>query len=94
VNQTEFARLCGLSTRTLQRYVADGRLAPISTAGRVYYSTEQIKDFSPKPNRGRGGKIWIPRVSDGLSTLTFVRRTIFKRELFALKGPPKKPWSR
>lgn len=86
MNLKEFAELCGLSTRTIQRYIKDGRLKPIAPTGVPRFRAEQVEEFSPSNNRGEGAKLRIPRVSDGLSPLAFARKTAFLRKLRSIKA--------
>lgn len=44
---SEFAALCGVSTRTIERHIADGRIVPIThtPGGHARFSPQQMGDY-------------------------------------------------
>lgn len=79
--------------RTVERYLADWRLTTLTFAdGVVRLLPEEVEAFFAGPFEDAIAKVYIPRLNDGLSPLQFVRKTIFLRNLFSLKAPPRKPW--
>lgn len=90
-----FAKACGVSTRTIQRYVADKKIQPVghSEGGHMRFGKHQIEEFNAtwrdprgtprgfKRGRASTTRTGTTRAADRQSASRFVRETALKRKI-------------
>jgi hypothetical protein len=62
ISREEAAKIMGMSTRTLDRYIKGRKLSNKNIAGRIFLNAEEVTDFSKKKRSHRNIKYRQPQI--------------------------------